>query len=139
MPSEMIDFEKLISNKAALKEQWEDSRKPFKYLVYDGFFKPDAAEDILSAYPNVETGNWNGTTYVNQKNKFALTKFGIEYPVLQTAFDEFNGSEFLKIVSEITGIEGLVSDDELFGGGLHQSVNGAFLDVHVDFNYRYNY
>lgn len=29
---------------------------------------------------------------------------------------------------------GLRGDEELFGGGLHQSVKGAFLNVHVDYN-----
>jgi Rps23 Pro-64 3,4-dihydroxylase Tpa1-like proline 4-hydroxylase len=28
----------------------------------------------------------------------------------------------------------LLADKELFGGGLHQSVAGAFLNVHVDYN-----
>ena len=31
--------------------------------------------------------------------------------------------------------EPLISDPELFGGGLHQSINGAFLNVHVDYNF----
>ena len=35
----------------------------------------------------------------------------------------------------ITGIEeSLIADPALSGGGLHQSMNGAFLNVHVDFN-----
>jgi len=34
----------------------------------------------------------------------------------------------------MTGIENLLPDAELFGGGLHQSIKGAFLDVHIDYN-----
>jgi Rps23 Pro-64 3,4-dihydroxylase Tpa1-like proline 4-hydroxylase len=135
MKKELIDFEKLKSQLAELKDQWNDPKKPFKYLVYDGFFHSEAAEQILSAYPDVTTGNWNGTTYINQKNKFALTTFGSDYPLLQQAFDEFNGEQFIRLVEDVTGIPELLGDDELFGGGLHQSVTGAFLDVHVDFNY----
>ncbi len=131
----MIDFESIEKKQADLKAQWNDSKKTFKYLMFDGFFKPESAEQILGAYPTVDMGSWDGTTYVNQKNKFALTKFGADHPVLQNAFDEFNGDKFLNIVKSIVDINDLVADDELFGGGLHQSVNGAFLDVHVDFNY----
>lgn len=135
MSQELIDFAKLKSHITELKAQWEDPKKPFRYLVYDGFFHPEAAEKLLTAYPDVTTGNWDGTTYINQKNKFALTKFGEEYPLLQQAFNEFNGKDFLRLVEDITSIPQLLGDDELFGGGLHQSVAGAFLDVHVDFNY----
>lgn len=135
MNQELIDFERLHNHLAELKAQWNDPKKPFHYLVYDNFFKPEAAEQLLAAYPDVTTGNWDGTTYINQKNKFALTKFGDEHPLLQRAFGEFNGAKFLKTVEEVTGIPELLGDDELFGGGLHQSVTGAFLDVHVDFNY----
>jgi hypothetical protein len=135
MTSSFIDYDRLQAHMTDLKAQWNDPQKPFRYLVYDGFFKPEAAEQILAAYPDVTTGNWDGTTYINQKNKFALTKFGEEYPLLQQVFDEFNGGRFLHFVEDITSIQELLGDDELFGGGLHQSVTGAFLDVHVDFNY----
>jgi Rps23 Pro-64 3,4-dihydroxylase Tpa1-like proline 4-hydroxylase len=135
MSQELIDFDRLRTHVAELRNQWNDAKKPFHYLVYDNFFKPEAAERILAAYPPVDKGEWDGTTYINQKNKFALTKFGAEHPLLQQAFDEFNGEKFLGVVEEITGIPELLGDDELFGGGLHQSVTGAFLDVHVDFNY----
>ena len=135
MSQTLIDFDRLRKHVGELKSQWNDPSKPFHYLVYDGFFAPDAAEQILSAYPDVTTGNWDGTTYINQKNKFALTKFGSDHPLLQQAFDEFNGEIFLQVVEEVTEIPELLGDSELFGGGLHQSVTGAFLDVHVDFNY----
>lgn len=135
MSQHLINFEKLKDNVTALKAQWNDPKKPFRYLIYDDFFHQEDAERILAAYPDVTTGNWDGTTYINQKNKFALTKFGQEHTLLQSAFDEFNCDKFLHIVEEITGIPELLGDDELFGGGLHQSVTGAFLDVHVDFNY----
>jgi len=42
--------------------------------------------------------------------------------------------EFLDLISQITGIDGLLADPELLGGGCHQIVNGGFLDVHIDFN-----
>lgn len=135
MSQELINFERLQAHTSELQQQWNDPKKPFHYLVYDNFFHPEAAERILQAYPTVDTGEWNGTTYVNQKNKFAMTKFGADYPLLQQVFDEFNGAKFLGQMETITGIPELIGDDELFGGGLHQSVTGAFLDVHVDFNY----
>ncbi len=130
-----IDLNHLVENKQNLIQQWNDPKKPFKYLVGESFFSAEKANEIALSYPNIFQGNWDGTTYINQKNKFTKTQFTEEESVLQTVFKELNSSEFLKIVEEITGIQELIADDELFGGGLHQSTNGAFLDVHVDFNF----
>ena len=37
-------------------------------------------------------------------------------------------------MEKLTDIGDLTGDEELFGGGLHQSINGAYLNVHVDYN-----
>ncbi len=130
----LIDIDKLKLDKEQIEKQWSDPKKPFRYFIYDGFFKLDAAEKILANYPSVTQLGWDNTTYINQKNKFTLTKFGKEAHLLKEVFDELNSEAFLQLMSEITGIENLLGDEELFGGGLHQSRKGAFLDVHVDFN-----
>ncbi|OON65918.1 2OG-Fe(II) oxygenase [Hymenobacter sp. CRA2] len=137
MQDELIDFGSLERALPALQQQWQTPGRPFHYLVYDGLLRPQAAESLLAAYPPVTQGEWNGTTYINQKNKFALTQFGEEHPLLQRAFDELNGRRFVQLIEQITGIDALLADDQLFGGGLHQSITGAFLDVHVDFNYHH--
>jgi hypothetical protein len=131
---EYINIEELISNEQGLIQQWNDAAKPFRYLVFDNFLVPAKAEAILLEYPDIRQGEWNGTTYIHQKNKFTKTKFDSDTPHLQRIFDELNGTKFLDFLEKITGIPGLLGDPELFGGGLHQSVSGAFLNVHVDFN-----
>ena len=47
---------------------------------------------------------------------------------------ELNSSVFLKALETITGIQGLMPDPHLFGGGLHQILRGGFLKIHADFN-----
>ena len=116
----------------SLKESF-NSRKPFRYLVLDNFFHEDSAEEVLAAYPGTETGQWDGTTYVDQKNKFQLRSFE-KNSLLEQVFAELNGTEFICWLQKLTGIQDMHSDDELFGGGLHQSTRGAFLNVHVDYN-----
>ena len=130
-----IDIDGIRSNLYELKGQWNDPAKPFRYLVFEDFFKLVEADNILSAYPNVFETDWNGTTYINQKNKFTKTKFGPGQEILEQVFKELNSPEFLNLLTEITGIHDLIPDEKLFGGGLHQSTTGAFLDVHVDFNF----
>ena len=43
--------------------------------------------------------------------------------------------EFLDLLSHVTGMPRLLTDDELVGGGIHQTGPRGHLDVHVDFNY----
>jgi hypothetical protein len=53
--------------------------------------------------------------------------------LLGRVVDELNSPAFLSWLTELTGIQGLVSDETLEGGGLHQSSRGGFLNMHADF------
>lgn len=44
-------------------------------------------------------------------------------------------SDFLEIISRITGIPGLIYDPQYLGGGIKVSFNSVFLPRHIDFNY----
>ena len=128
-----IDLDRLKRDLTEIKASFNEA-KPFRYVCFDNFFTPEKAELIHEAYPNVEPGTWDGTTYVNQKNKFQKTEFE-RGSTLENAFAELNSKPFLNWLQELTGFEEeILGDDQLFGGGLHQSVNGAFLNVHVDYN-----
>jgi Rps23 Pro-64 3,4-dihydroxylase Tpa1-like proline 4-hydroxylase len=110
------------------------AKKPFRYVMIENFFLPEKAEQIYQNYPSIEDGKWDGTTYLDQKNKFQKTKFD-ENSVMDNVFKEMNSQEFLNWLQEVSEIEDkLLGDDDLFGGGLHQSIHGAFLNVHVDYN-----
>src|SRR5204862_75715 len=47
---------------------------------------------------------------------------------------ELNSAAFVDFLERLTGIEGLVPDPHLVGGGLHQIEPGGHLKVHADFN-----
>lgn len=130
---EFIDYKSLLERQTDIKNDYQ-SKKPFRYVVFENFFIPEQAEKIYQNYPTIEDGKWDSTTYIDQKNKFQKTKFDKE-SLMNTVFSELNSDKFLDWLQDITEIEdSLVGDDELFGGGLHQSINGAFLNVHVDYN-----
>lgn len=109
------------------------SKKPFHYTMFEDFFRPEVSNLIYEGYPSIEDGRWDSTTYVDQKNKFQKVTFE-EGSIFKSVFQELNSPDFLKWLSSVTGIHDLLGDDELFGGGLHQSIQGAFLNVHVDYN-----
>lgn len=130
---EFINFNSLRERKIQIKDEYQ-SKKPFRYIMFENFFIPEKAEIILEHYPTVKDGKWDGTTYIDQKNKFQKTKFEPN-SVMHKVFSELNSPEFLGWLQEVTEIEDeLLGDHDLFGGGLHQSIAGAFLNVHVDYN-----
>ena len=127
-----IDFKRLEEEINELNVSW-NSKKPFKYIVIDDFLNCNEADKILEAFPAIDESMWNNTTYINQKNKFVKTEFS-NIPIINAVFDEFKSKRLMGILERITEVHHILPDDELFGAGLHQSIKGAFLDVHVDFN-----
>mgnify|MGYP000070597726 FL=1 len=124
---------KISSDRETFRTSYQ-SKKPFKYLIIENALKDSVAQEIHDEYPKITDGEWDGTTYLDQKNKFQKTVFE-KNSLMQNVFDELNSEPFLAWLNFITGIEEpLIADPALSGGGLHQSMNGAFLNVHVDFN-----
>ena len=52
----------------------------------------------------------------------------------RTFYDYINSVLFLNAMSKLTGIQDLIADKTLFGGGTHNNLSGQGLDVHIDFN-----
>ena len=130
---EFIDINSLLERRSEIKKSYH-AKKPFRYVMVENFFKADQAELIYQNYPSIKDGKWGGTTYIDQKNKFQKTEFD-KNSVTNKVFKELNSKDFLTWLQDVTEMEAeLFADDDLFGGGLHQSINGAFLNVHVDYN-----
>jgi Rps23 Pro-64 3,4-dihydroxylase Tpa1-like proline 4-hydroxylase len=133
MYMEYINIKRLNETLKVIKADYQ-SKKPFRYVMFENFFVTEKAEVIHSSFPTIEDGKWDGTTYIDQKNKFQKTNFE-ENSVMDKVFKELNSAEFLFWLQEVTEVEApLLADEDLFGGGLHQSISGAFLNVHVDYN-----
>lgn len=129
---EFINMEYLRQSEPVIQAEF-DSHTPFRFVTIENFLYPGKADELLANYPSVTEGNWEGTTYVHQRNKFQRSKFE-EGSIFDRFFKETNSDEFIIWLEKISGIKDLKGDPALFGGGLHQSIKGAFLDVHLDYN-----
>lgn len=125
----MINDCVLKDNKVTIKNNFE--RKPFKYVVIDDFLDEKIAESILSEFPEIST-DWIDARGLHTQNKWTqpLIKDGVSSQFYNT----INSPEFLRFLSYVTGVDGLLKDDTLQGAGFHQTTDGGFLDVHIDFN-----
>jgi Rps23 Pro-64 3,4-dihydroxylase Tpa1-like proline 4-hydroxylase len=105
--------------------------QPFPFLVIDDFLtkqETQAAKD----FPHSADNTWTSYTHVNEK-KYGLSKRDRIPDSLLSIIDSLQSAEFMEALSSVTGIPGLMADDQLSGGGLHQMYPGGFLNIHSDF------
>jgi hypothetical protein len=106
---------------------------PFPHIVIDDFLPPAILEPVLGEFPGPDAIDWkrfkDGTG-----RKLATRDEAQMGPRTLALLHELNSSRFLRFLEALTGIEGLIPDPHLEGGGLHQIERGGFLKVHADFN-----
>jgi Rps23 Pro-64 3,4-dihydroxylase Tpa1-like proline 4-hydroxylase len=107
--------------------------KPFPSISFDNFFNEDALNEILVEFPDLKSrADYN----FNNANENKLATKG-EYKLSENAreFIRFlNSQVFLDFLTNLTGIENLIPDPTLAGGGYHELKPGGFLKIHSDFN-----
>jgi len=111
--------------------------EPFPFFFIDNFLDEAFADQVLHAFPSFEEAAQIGHMFsaVNEKKKIQVTdstKFARPIAELNRALAE---PEFLALLSDVFELPGLFADEELVGGGIHQTGPRGHLDVHVDFNY----
>ena len=60
-------------------------------------------------------------------------------PFIRQLIWELNSSTFIRTLEGLTGIENLIPDPSLRGGGLHQILPGGLLGIHADFTHHVKY
>ncbi len=129
----MIDIDRLEREKKSLKERWGQAT-PFSHVVIDNFLTPPAAAMLDRAFPNPARAKVNKSRdYVFAKNKFEKSGFRNISADTELLYQELLGDRFRSVISSVTGRDVFV-DPSFYGGGMHISGAGSFLDMHVDFN-----
>jgi Rps23 Pro-64 3,4-dihydroxylase Tpa1-like proline 4-hydroxylase len=114
---------------------------PFPHIVIDDFLEAGALQRAMADFPPPEAiEGWRRADITDAQGRVAQQlklgssdelRFG---DTLRPLVHELNSGPFLRYLERLTSIEGLLPDAHLTGGGLHQSLPGAVLRVHADFN-----
>ncbi len=110
---------------------------PFPHVLIDPFLEHDFAREVSESYPSFEEAARMGREFdaVNEYRKIQITDSRL-FPEPVRRLDQALASPgFVRDLEEITGIDGLLYDPELAGGGIHITGARGRLDVHVDFNF----
>src|SRR5689334_23343008 len=102
---------------------------PFPHLVVDDVLDPTSFKEVAISFPAVDDDFWRGYLHVNE-TKYCNVKPDTWAEPLQQLARELTSPEFVRYLEELTGIEGLLPDWSMDGGGLHQTLRGGHLNVH---------
>lgn len=106
---------------------------PFPHVVVDSVLD-EAANDLVECFPSPEWTGWRRYGDDYQPNKLICSDIEAIPPTLRTVIEEFHAPRFLEWLEALTGIDALLPDPYLEGGGLHCSGPGGVLTPHTDFH-----
>lgn len=103
---------------------------PFRWWVIDNFWKPLTPERMADAMMH----RWQ-VSYDNdvERGKKTSCDFITMFPEMQMPFAKLRDPEQIERFTKMTGINDLQDDCSMHGAGLHLSVDGSFLQSHVDY------
>lgn len=109
---------------------------PFPSAVMDGFLDPTFARSVAASFPAFDEAARLGREFrsINERRKVQLTDAATFPEPVKQLNEALAAPAFLDLLSHAFSIPDLLADDELVGGGLHQTGPRGRLDVHVDFN-----
>jgi 2OG-Fe(II) oxygenase superfamily len=127
----VLDFDRLELQVDRLHEEYV-AGDPYPHIVLDDLLEPDAVSAAVAEFPSTGEHGWKNYLHTNER-KYSNTHPETWGPTLREILAALNSPRFLNFVSRLTGIEDLIPDPSLEGGGLHQSVRGGYLNMHADF------
>jgi len=131
-----LDLSKQLSN------QYQEAQ-PFPHIVIDKFLPEIILNSVLDEFNKNENWWYDIVKWTEpyQVNKFywphdieTANNMPNDLPTISALINYLNSHVMLKYLEELTGIDNLISDELLMGGGLHKITSGGKLAIHKDYN-----
>ncbi|HET6148295.1 MAG TPA: 2OG-Fe(II) oxygenase [Polyangia bacterium] len=127
-----LPYDDLIKLAAERRESYEKAA-PFPHIVLDDAFPPAILDRVLGEFPGPDAIDWK--RFADGTGRKLATRHESQMGEATLAFlHDLNSSRFITFLEKLTGIDGLIPDPHLEGGGLHQIERGGYLKIHADFN-----
>ena len=113
------------------------SAEPFQHVIIDNFLNQEMTDQILNDLENDNFDKWDKRDQEQIQIKWRSDwKDDSEVPATTLSLIHFlNSGTFLRWLSKVTGIDGIIPDPYLTGGGFNQINPGGTLAVHADGNW----
>jgi hypothetical protein len=129
--TDLIDYARLEGGLDGNAARYRDA-SPFPHIVLDDVLTPAAFKEAVAEFPGVDDPFWKGYLHVNE-TKYCNVYPDTWAPHLQDVAKDFCSPRFVAYLEKLTGIENLIPDYTMDGGGLHQTLRGGHLNIHADF------
>ncbi|HVU75061.1 MAG TPA: 2OG-Fe(II) oxygenase [Mycobacteriales bacterium] len=110
------------------------SADPFPHIVLDDAIAPAVLDELVATFPDDAWEGWDRFTDSYQAGKRYCQDIAAMPAAHARVINELTQPAFLDLLRDITGIDGLIPDPYLEGGGLHSSGAGGVLTPHTDFH-----
>ena len=117
--------------------------KPFPHIVIDKFLPETILDSVLDEFNKNKNWWYDKVKWTEpyQVNKFywpydieTANNMPNDLPTISALVNYLNSPIMLKYLEELTGIDNLIGDELLMGGGLHKITSGGKLAIHKDYN-----
>jgi len=122
------------AEKRQFRATFRESR-PFPHLVIRNVITDSAAAEIVEGFPDLEWRGWHRFTDPYQAEKRFCPDIETMPQICRSLLNDLASPTFLSFLTNISGIESLISDPYLEGGGLHCTGPGGKLSPHTDFHF----
>ena len=112
--------------------------QPFPHIVIDNFLPPSILNGVIDDFRNHNDWGWDNSQYSQQhqvKKFFSpWNENGSNTLPINTKLilNYLNSPETISMLEKLTGINGLIVDPTLLGGGMHKIDSGGKLSIHAD-------
>jgi Rps23 Pro-64 3,4-dihydroxylase Tpa1-like proline 4-hydroxylase/glycosyltransferase involved in cell wall biosynthesis len=112
--------------------------QPFPHIVIDNFLPPSILNGVIDDFRNHNDWGWDNSQYSQQhqvKKFFSpWNENGNNILPINTKLilNYLNSPETVSMLEKLTGIDGLIADPTLLGGGMHKIDSGGKLSIHAD-------
>ena len=125
----------VIRRAAEIQRAFQQAR-PFRHVAIDNFLVPDNCESLLRDFPAFDEKR--ATNELGRIGRKAVVERVSDISAFYGAFYQYiNSGAFLDAMSNLTGIQELIADKTLFGGGTHNNLsdqNSMFISISTSTN-----
>ncbi len=131
----VFDVDRLTRLAGDLRESFVRA-EPYPHAVIDDFLLAEYAQELARVFPGPDDAvAWDRFAIETVEMKLGSGREQAFPAPLRNAIHDLNSGPFITALEKLTGIEHLLPDPHLSGGGIHLSRRGDHLGIHADFNW----
>jgi len=132
----MINWQMLNDNIDQYSKEFQIAT-PFNHIAIDNAFDQNTLDKLLAEFDNTDWAKHDVRNHEGvQVKKRSNWKTDSDIPpIAHSIIQTLNSGDFMRWLSKLTGIEGIICDPYLSGGGFNQINKGGMLAIHADGNW----